>query len=155
MDRVAEAWATERAALIVHTTDLQTEIYRSRYPWVPPDRFLTIRWGYDADRVAGIRDRYAEILAGPERIPPKIGSHFGDPGNQEWFDLQRDEFDNAAALLAEIEAGGDKLVMKTDKAELEDPFILGPDLAGAVRKKMKIMRDHWRDVERWLAPPHM
>jgi len=28
------------------------------------------------------------------------------------------------------------------------------DLEGALRSKMAIMRAHWRDVEKHLAPPH-
>lgn len=101
-----------------------------------------------------IRERNAEVLAGPGRVPEKKGSSHGDPDNLPWNELMRDELDNAAELLAILERGGRELVCCAEKAGEEMSFALTPDLAGALRKKMKIMRDHWRDVEKYLAPPH-
>lgn len=51
VDRLAEAWAVAGAGLLIHTTDAQTRIYRKRYPRKAPEQFVTVRWGYDADRV--------------------------------------------------------------------------------------------------------
>ena len=101
-----------------------------------------------------IRDRYAEILAGPDLIPEKKGSFDGDPDNLLWNKIMRDEFDNTAELLAVLERGGRDLICCAEIPEEEMSFALPPDLVGALRKKMTIMRDHWRDVEKYLAPPH-
>ncbi|KKK61243.1 hypothetical protein LCGC14_3016290 [marine sediment metagenome] len=65
-----------------------------------------------------------------------------------------DELENAGQLLELLKNGGDELVVKTDQSELEDRFILGPDLADQVGRKIEIMRTHWRDIEQYLAPPH-
>jgi len=53
-DRVAEAWAVQGASLVVHTTDLQTRMYRERYETKPARDFVTVRWGYDAEALAGL-----------------------------------------------------------------------------------------------------
>jgi len=100
-----------------------------------------------------IRDRNSEVLAGGERTPEKQGSREGDADYLPWNSILRDEFDNAAELLALVEKTGGDLVMTAERADLEDMFVLGPDLAGALRAKMRIMRDHWRDVEKHIAPP--
>ena len=67
----------------------------------------------------------------------------------------RDELENVAELLAVVEAGGDELVVHATEPGEEDMFGLGADLPGTLRRKMAVMRAHWRDVERYLAPPHM
>lgn len=53
-DRAAEAVAVGGAGLLVHTTELQTAIYRRRYPAKAADEFATIRWGYDAEVLASV-----------------------------------------------------------------------------------------------------
>lgn len=53
-DRAAEAWAVQGASLVVHTTDLQTRMYRERYETKPARDFVTVRWGYDAEALAGL-----------------------------------------------------------------------------------------------------
>jgi len=100
-----------------------------------------------------IRDRNSEALAGGERTPEKQGSREGDADYLPWNSILRDELDNTAELLALVEKTGGDLVMTAERADLEDMFVLGPDLAGALRTKMGIMRDHWRDVEKHIAPP--
>lgn len=54
IDAPAEAWAVRRAELVTLTTDEQTAIYRDRYGDRPGDGFMTMRWGYDARRLAGL-----------------------------------------------------------------------------------------------------
>jgi len=56
-DARAEAWAVAGAARLIHTTPAQTHIYRRRYAWMAPERFLTIPWGYDEDQVPRIPDQ--------------------------------------------------------------------------------------------------
>jgi hypothetical protein len=36
----------------------------------------------------------------------------------------------------------------------EDTFVFGPDLTGNLKRKVEIMRDHWLDVQKYLASPH-
>ena len=100
-----------------------------------------------------IRDRYKDILNGPKRIPGKVGTWDGDPGNLEWNAIMRDEFDNINELIALLENGGEAYVVTAADAHHEDTFILGPDLPGQLRKKVSIMREHWMDVQDYLAPP--
>jgi hypothetical protein len=45
-------------------------------------------------------------------------------------------------------------VAKAATARYEDTFLLGPDLIAQLKRKMKIMRAHWLDVQDYLAPPH-
>jgi len=66
----------------------------------------------------------------------------------------RDEFDNTNELIAMLEAGGLELTARAKDPRYEDTFLLGPDLAASLRKKAKIMREHWLDVQDYLAPPH-
>ncbi len=93
------------------------------------------------------------ILNGPKRIPGKVDSWEGDPGNLEWNAIMRDEFDNINELIALLEHGGAERVFTAPDARHEDTFILGPDLVGQLRQKAKIMRAHWLDVQDYLAPP--
>jgi len=46
------------------------------------------------------------------------------------------------------------LISRADEASRETTFLLGPDIIGAVQKKIDIMRARWLDVERYLATPH-
>ena len=54
VDRLVESRAVADAGVVVHTSQPQTALYRRRYPAVPPERFVTIRWGYDAEAVRGL-----------------------------------------------------------------------------------------------------
>jgi hypothetical protein len=40
-----------------------------------------------------------------------------------------------------------------DDAKLADTFAFGPDVVEQLKTKVSIMRDHWLDVEHYLAPP--
>jgi len=106
---------------------------------------------YHAQR---IRDKYAEILAGQPRIPEKVADWDGDPGYLEWIEIMRDEFDNTNELVSMLESGGIELVARAKDPRYEDTFLLGPDLIGQLKKKARIMREHWLDVQKYLAPPH-
>jgi hypothetical protein len=101
-----------------------------------------------------IRDRNRELLSGPPRTPPKVASWDGHPDILEWNELMRDEIDNTHELIALLEKTGQDLVYRAPTAELEDMFVLGPDLLGALRQKAKIMRAHWRDAEAYFYTPH-
>jgi len=47
LDGAAEARAVAGAALVIHTTESQTALYRRRYSSKPPEDFITIPWGFD------------------------------------------------------------------------------------------------------------
>ena len=53
-DFACEAWSVDGASLVVLTTGEQTDVYRRRYPHRPRQDFMTMRWGYDADRLAAV-----------------------------------------------------------------------------------------------------
>jgi hypothetical protein len=101
-----------------------------------------------------IRDKYADILNGPKKVPAKVASWDGDPGYLEWNEIMRNEFDNTNEMIALLEVGGMELVAHADDPRYEDTFLLGPDLSGQLKKKALIMREHWLDVQDYLASPH-
>ena len=74
-----------------------------------------------------------------------------EPDLYLWNEIQRDEFDNTNEMLALLERGGADLVGRAGSAREEDVFLLGPDLAGALRKKADLMREHWLDGRRYLS----
>ena len=96
-----------------------------------------------------IRDRHAEDLAKPPRFAL---ARRDDPDLLLWNEIQRDEFDNTNELRALMDNGGLELVARALTPRQEDVFLLGPDLAGALRKKADIMRRHWLDGQRYLTP---
>jgi hypothetical protein len=101
-----------------------------------------------------IRDENAAILAGEPRVMEKVGNWDGEPGNLAWNEIMRDEFDNTHELIALLEDGGSELVAAAKTPEYEDTFIMGPDLVRQLQKKVKIMREHWLDVQSYIASPH-
>jgi hypothetical protein len=101
-----------------------------------------------------IRDKYAGILAGPKRIPPKAANWDGAPGNLEWNEIMRDELDNTNELIAMLENGGLELTARASDPRYEDTFLIGPDIVDQLKKKTAIMREHWLDVKDYLATPH-
>ena len=101
-----------------------------------------------------IRDRNSEILNGEERIPEKVSCYFGEQDYLAWCKVMRDELDNAGEFLALLEAGGEELMIRAEKQEYEDAFYLGPELKESIKKKMRIMREHWRDIGKYIASPH-
>lgn len=106
---------------------------------------------YHAQR---LRERYEDILSDEKRVPVKQANWEGDPGNLSWNEIMRDELDNTAELIAMLENGGIDLVAKAETSRHEGTFLLGPDLIPQLKKKLKIMRAHWLDVQGYLAPPH-
>jgi hypothetical protein len=101
-----------------------------------------------------IRDRNRQALAYPAAFPSKTESWSGHPDILPWNELMRDEFDNTLELIALLEDGGLEMVSRAENPAGEDSFVLGPDLIGALKKKAGIMREHWLDIEKYLAPPH-
>ncbi len=63
--------------------------------------------------------------------------------------IAREEADNVAELIGIIEENEREgvIVEHAQKASEESVFLLGPDLVGDLRKKLKIMMSHWHDYE--------
>ena len=102
-----------------------------------------------------IRDRSRDALERElPHIPEKVGNWDGEGEILAWNERMRDEFDNAQELLALLEERGTEQVAHADEARDEDTFVLGPDIVDQLKRKVTIMRDHWLDVEKYLAPPH-
>ncbi|KPL01755.1 MAG: hypothetical protein AMK75_03980 [Planctomycetes bacterium SM23_65] len=102
-----------------------------------------------------IRDRHAgELSREVPAVPEKVASWEGEGAILEWNERMRDELDNANELLALLEERGTGQIFHAEGDRHQSCFLLGPDLVGDLKKKVKIMREHWLDVERYLAPPH-
>ena len=71
-----------------------------------------------------------------------------------WNELMRDELDNATELIALLEQRGLAQISHASDERRQDTFLFGPDIVGDLKRKVRIMRDHWLDVEKFLAPPH-
>jgi hypothetical protein len=98
-----------------------------------------------------IRNRHKAELSGPVRIPP-MESDAGDPDNLRWHKIQRDEFDNTNEIIALLKAGGLKNFAYSKDKKHEDTFLLGPDFLSQMQTKADLMRQHWRDVDKYLTP---
>jgi hypothetical protein len=79
----------------------------------------------------------------------------GDPERLRVYQLVRDELDNSLELIGLLESGGSEVIATAATPEDEDTFILGPDLAGQLRKKRAIMLAHWREFDEVFIPPHL
>jgi hypothetical protein len=79
----------------------------------------------------------------------------GDPERLRVYQIVRDELDNSLELISLLESGGTEVIVTAAKPEDEDTFILGPDLAGQLRKKRAVMLAHWREFDEVFIPPHL
>jgi hypothetical protein len=100
-----------------------------------------------------IRDRNSAVLNGPKRRPDKEPTFAGHPDFTAFNNVMRDELDNTQELIILLENGGLALVVHAGTSAYEDRFLLGPDLIDQLKKKRKIMLDHWQDIEDYLASP--
>ncbi|MBL7698512.1 MAG: hypothetical protein JNK79_10145 [Chitinophagaceae bacterium] len=100
-----------------------------------------------------IRDRNKEKLGVPAHFPSKEPNFTGDPDFIPFVDVARDELDNTQSLIDLLEEGGLDLVIFSKDPIYEDRFVLGPDLIKQLKKKRKVMLDHWGDIEGYLASP--
>ena len=100
-----------------------------------------------------IRDRNAGKLSGPVHFPNKEVTWTGDPDFVRFNTIMRDELDNAQELIGLLEKGGIDLLWHAKDQLHEDTFLLGMDLIAQLKMKRKIMLDHWRDIEGYMASP--
>lgn len=72
-----------------------------------------------------------------------------DQRTLEMRKLARADLDNTMELIDLLEAHPrGALICQAATPELENVFTFGPDLAGALRRKMEITLNHWHDYER-------
>ena len=100
-----------------------------------------------------IRDRNAAKLNAPIHRPNKEITWAGDSDFLKFNNIMRDELDNTQELIELLQNGGMNLLCHANDAMHEDTFLLGPDLIDQLKKKRKIMLDHWRDIEDYLTSP--
>jgi hypothetical protein len=102
-----------------------------------------------------IRDRHADELAREQPyVADKVLNWDGEGEILAWNERMRDEYDNANGLLAILAERGTDQVFHAEDDRHQSCFLLGPDLVADLRNKVRIMRDHWLDVEEYLAPPN-
>jgi hypothetical protein len=100
-----------------------------------------------------IRESVASKLNGPIHRPDKEPTWMGDTALQEFNIVMRDELDNTQELINMLEHGGiSSLSLAKDTAH-EDCFLLGPNIIEQLKKKRKIMLDHWLDIQDYLTTP--
>jgi len=99
-----------------------------------------------------IRDRNGDKLSQITR-PSKEGNWTGDNDLQSMNALMRDELDNTQQLIDLVSNGGLELLAHATKSEDEDTFLFGPNLVEQLQAKYAIMRDHWIDIEDYMASP--
>jgi len=100
-----------------------------------------------------LRDRNMTKLNGPIHRPSKESTWTGDPDLQIFNAIMRQELDNTAELENILKHGGLQVLCLAKDAAHEDCFLLNPDIIGQLKKKQKIMIDHWRDIEDYLTTP--
>ena len=77
----------------------------------------------------------------------------GDTALQKFNTIMRDELDNTQELINILQHGGiSSLCLAKDTAH-EDCFLLGPNIIEQLKKKRKIMLDHWLDIQDYLTTP--
>jgi hypothetical protein len=89
------------------------------------------------------------VRGGRLRRPIEFQEHLTDI--TEWRaikDIARREMDNSIVLADLLETNKDVLIDMANSSAEENIRVLGPDLAGQLRRKVKIMVSRWEDYER-------
>jgi len=100
-----------------------------------------------------IRDNNSAKLNGPIHRPDKKPTWTGDTDLQKFNAIMRDELDNTWELIDVLQRGGTDILCLAKDDFHEDCFLLNPDIIGQLKKKRKIMLDHWRDIEDYMTTP--
>jgi hypothetical protein len=96
-----------------------------------------------------IRDRHPQELAA---IPHRIkSSQTQEPDLLLWNKVLRDELDNANEFQVMLKYGGLDLIAHANEPRNEDSFLYGPDIIGAINKKVDLMMAHWLDAQRYMG----
>jgi hypothetical protein len=98
-----------------------------------------------------LRSRAAEK---PMIVPPD-GTQ-GDEDRARMYDVMRDEIDNVTAFLGTLgDADPERTLTVATDARDEDTFTLGADIREQLRRKVRIMLERWKDVDRLYVAPHL
>lgn len=92
-----------------------------------------------------------------KKIQPEANPRFAldaDPFRLDILGVARSEIDNTALLVDLLENTGAKILHMTEDPGEEDSFAFGPDLIEQLRKKIRIMHDHWLDYDRIFTQPN-
>ena len=82
----------------------------------------------------------------------KRGEYSDDVNSEHLERVMRRELDNTQALIKLLEEKGfEPLLPLAKKAEDENTFLFGPDLASQLKRKASLMLDHWYDSQRLFA----
>lgn len=92
-------------------------------------------------------DSNKDALAKEPLADADLGSGPHIKNEHQWYEILRAELDNTAELIQLLENGGLHLVEHAEHAEDEDCFLLGPNLIKDIKKKLAVMKSHWRDLE--------
>ncbi len=100
-----------------------------------------------------------------QRIEEVDNNELIDPSNSNrnpvsqdllhWNALMRDEIDNTAELIQLLKDGGLDHMVHAAEDRYQCTFVLGPDLIQNLESKIKITKDHWLDVEKYLVCPNV
>jgi hypothetical protein len=97
-----------------------------------------------------LRERASES----DHVPAIEYKTYGDPDRQRMYAVLRDEIDNTRRFLALWDIDDPERVVTTaEHARDEDSLTPGPDLRKQMEAKVRIMLDHWEDVERLYKAP--
>jgi hypothetical protein len=100
-----------------------------------------------------IRDSNTAKFNGAMHRPDKEYNYAGDAYLQKFNTIMRDELDNTQELIGLLQQGGIHSLCLAKDAKHEDVFLLGPDIIDQLKKKRKIMLDHWTDIQDYLTSP--
>ncbi|PCJ52582.1 MAG: hypothetical protein COA79_23545 [Planctomycetota bacterium] len=95
-----------------------------------------------------------EALAKEPLQDANLGSGPAIKNEHQWYEILRTEMDNTAELINLLESGGMDQVEHAEKPEDEDCFLLGPNLIEDLKKKLTVMKAHWRDLESYVSICH-
>jgi hypothetical protein len=91
------------------------------------------------------------------KIVPPVSDNWGNHGDREdrsaLYNLMRAEIDNTQALIDLLEGTKEEVFVMAERASDEDIFLLSPKLAEQMKRKIKIMMDHWLDLDLLLKRP--
>jgi hypothetical protein len=89
---------------------------------------------------------------------PEVKTDAGKPSSWERsliLETARREIDNTSLLIQLLESSGSEIFDLAPSKELEDIRRLGPDFKIQLKKKLKIMNEHWLDYNRIYAVPNL
>ena len=77
----------------------------------------------------------------------------GDYNRADVYEIYRDEIDNMYELIGIMNECPD-IMITGQREEQEDVFTFSPNLSEQLRKKIRIMMDHWQDFDRIFPRPN-